>query len=92
MPVKPSFRDVFRASGQKMLRDALSETNGGLLDEFSCYAVGSNRAASQESENAEAPLMKAREIDYHRTSDEMIVDGDWILRDGRRVQGKRWQS
>jgi hypothetical protein len=90
---RTSLQDVFRMSGPKMLedaKDALSDADGGLLDELSCYPIGFNRAAAQESEKAEAALMKAREIDYSeidysRTSDEMILDGNLVLNDA----GKR---
>lgn len=83
--------DVLSESGRRILAEVKAETSReGLLDLMSSDGPGCTKMDSDWTDLPRRPNIK--EIDYTRTSDDMIVEGKVILKDRRRVSWLRFLS
>jgi hypothetical protein len=83
-----SLGDVFRLSGPKMIGDALAQPHEGLLDSIPSCGLDGKTLDSKTSKQGVIRVEstpKPQEIDYRRTTDEMIWERTAILNDGRTV-------
>jgi hypothetical protein len=67
-----------------MLADALAQSGDDLLDAIPSYGPRPPKAPKQVWTHLQS-APNPKEIDELRTSDEMILDGKAVLRDGRCV-------
>jgi hypothetical protein len=74
-------------SRRRVLDEALAESGGDLLDLLSEYSLDGNRLESVDSESGRIRTKRLvpQDIDYSRSSDEMILNGREIRKDGRRI-------
>jgi len=69
-----SLTSVFRESGHEMLSEALAETSGTLLERISPYGLdGQRQGDSTEVWSRLDRPPKAEDIDYVRTSDDLLL-------------------
>lgn len=85
MPKQITLQEVFRRSGRTMLRKAMSETPAGLLDEFPRYSIAARHTESEGPGRAEPRSPRPCEIDYSPTTDEMILEGQFVLKSRRSI-------
>ena len=70
------------------LNEARAEGSGGLLDAIPAHNVGGKPRNQETRDKPPVRLAKApkpSDIDYGQTSDNMLLDGEAILKDGRHV-------
>jgi hypothetical protein len=80
--------DILNRRGREFLKEALSEPSGGLLSNIPENAVD-DTPRDQESSREIWIRVDRRpappEIDYPRTSEDVLLDNQAILKDGRHV-------
>lgn len=83
---KKTIIDVLSESGRKILAEVKAETRGDLLLDL-VPPDGSGSAASESECIGLGARSNIKEIDYSRTSDDMILEGKAILKTVRRCIG-----
>jgi len=73
---------------RRMLTEALAQTGGDLLDAIPSNGCGCNSLGPKATKEERVLLNRAprpKEIDYMRTTDDMVISGSADLKDGRKV-------
>lgn len=85
-----SFSEIFRQESRKWLEEVKSQRGTGLADIIRRYAPDGTILQKAPERTPRPPMSlnvmpEANQINYHQTTDEMILNDEAVLNDGRYV-------